>query len=102
MSDNLQSIGWLQFFIAALDCYRLTIFVTRDYGPWGVFSRFRKIDRCSKLLRCVFCVSVYMGAFVCVGFLWASPIVRFISVALALSSVTIILDRVFTADYRSD
>lgn len=32
---------WLQFLILALACWRLTLLVTTDEGPYGVFSQFR-------------------------------------------------------------
>jgi hypothetical protein len=92
---------WLVFWIGALACYRVTVLITRCVGPYGLFKKLRSIDRCSKLLKCPFCVSVYVGAITAVG-LWLAgyfePWPMWIMIALAFSSVTIALDRTFTAD----
>lgn len=102
------TLTWLVFVIAALACYRGTVLITRCLGPWGIFKKLRKIDKCSKLLSCPRCVSIYLGAFTALG-LYLSGI-RFglsdnfglliwVMLALAFSGLTIMLDRIFTADY---
>jgi hypothetical protein len=97
-------IDWITFWVSALACYRLTVLITRDAGPWQIFKRLRGIDRCSKLLKCPFCVSVYMGAAVC-GALAISgynlPIAMWFCLSLAFSAVSIALDRTFSADYQT-
>jgi hypothetical protein len=96
-------VGWLEFWIAALACYRITVLISRCLGPWGVFRHLRSIDRCSKLLKCPFCVSIYVGAF-CSLALWLSgfqePLTIFVLLSLAFSGITIALDRTFTADHN--
>jgi hypothetical protein len=96
-------MNWLWFWIGALTTYRLTILIVRDLGPWGVFKKLRSFDRCSKLLKCPFCVSPYMGSLVSLGF-WLSgitaPIVIWFCLPFAFSAITIALDRTFTSDYN--
>ncbi len=92
------------FIIGALATWRITVLFARDAGPWDVFKRLRKITRLSKLLSCPFCVSVWAGALVCViyklsgvietGLIWCL-------IALAMSAISIALDRTFTADYQT-
>ena len=95
-------LGWLEFWVSAIACYRLTILISRDLGPWRVFKRLRTIDRCSELLKCPFCVSIYTGSLT-TFILWLSgfvmPIGMWFLLALSFSAVTIALDRTFTADY---
>jgi hypothetical protein len=96
-------VGWLEFWITALACYRITVLISRCLGPWGVFKSLRAIDRCSKLLKCPFCVSIYIGGF-CSFCLWLSgysePFAIWFFLSLAFSGVTIVLDRTFTADHN--
>jgi len=98
-------VDWLTFWICALACYRVTVLIARDIGPFKIFQRLRKIDRCSKLLKCPFCVSVYVGSATSAS-LWLAgyqlPIVMWFMLSLAFSAVTIVLDRTFTADITND
>lgn len=96
-------IGWIEFWIAALCTYRITILLSRDLGPWRIFARLRAIDRCSKLLKCPFCVSVYVGSLTSFALFFCGyslPWPLWFMLALAFSSVSIALDRTFTADYN--
>jgi hypothetical protein len=96
-------LDWITFWVSALACYRVTVLITRCLGPWDVFAKLRKIDRCSKLLKCPFCVSVYIGSFTTIG-LWLSgfvmPLPMWIMLSLAFSAISIALDRTFTADHN--
>lgn len=96
-------LNFLTFFIASLACYRVTVLITRCLGPWEIFAKLRAIDRCSKLLTCPKCVSIYAGASAAFG-LWLAgyvePWPNWIMLSLAFSAVTIILDRCFTFDYN--
>lgn len=102
-SPSTMRLGWIEFWISALACYRITVLITRCLGPWNLFGRLRAIDRCSKLLKCPFCVSIYVGSLCCL-FLWLSgyvePLAIWFFLSLAFSALTIILDRTFTADYN--
>jgi hypothetical protein len=97
------NITWIEFWISALACYRLTILISRCLGPWGIFKKLRSIDRCSKLLKCPFCVSMYVGALTCVGLYFAGyvmPLPTWIILSLAFSAITIMADRTFTSDHN--
>lgn len=94
-------LDWLTFWVAGIACYRLTVLITRCLGPWDIFKRLRSIDRCSKLLKCPLCVSVYMGGLV--SFLlylsgFQMPLPTWFLISLAFSGISIALDRIFTAD----
>lgn len=85
--------------IACLACYRISLLITRDAGPWDVFKKLRETDRYSKLLKCIRCTSVWCGALIETA-LYLSGIrdVPAVAVcnALAMSAFTIAADRVFT------
>lgn len=88
------------FILAALAAFRITVLIVRDNGPWDVFARLRKVARFSKLLSCVYCVSVWVGFLIEVSLYYAGvknhPVVA-VCIVFALSAVAIILDRTFTA-----
>lgn len=84
----------LTFLIVALAIYRLSIMITTEYGPFDVFESLRnglpKASMLGKLVRCPFCVSMWLG-FVgsallpWLGFVW------YLTIAFALSGVATIL-----------
>lgn len=93
---------WLTFFIAALACYRGTVLIVRCLGPWNIFHKLRTYDKCSKLLTCPYCVSVYVGAATCIGLCFSDvqmPLPMWIMLAFAFSGFTIAFDRVFSSDH---
>jgi hypothetical protein len=94
-------LDWITFWVSALACYRVTVLITRCHGPWDVFARLRKIDQCSKLLKCPRCVSVYIGSMTALA-LWFSgfvmPVTMWFILSASFSAITIALDRTFTAD----
>lgn len=94
-------IDWITFWIAALATYRLTVFVARDRGPFEVFKKIRSLPYLGTWAKCPFCVSPYAASLVCFG-LWVSGYCEawpmWILVALAMSAVTIALDRTFSSD----
>jgi hypothetical protein len=94
-----------QFVIGVLVTSRLTTFIARDYGPFGVFASLRKYDRASKLLKCPFCVSVYCGSLVSLAYYFVGVTLTAIEwtlISLAFSMGAILLDKTFLSDYRSD
>ena len=97
-------IDWITFWISALACYRVTILIARDFGPLEIFKRMRSIPRYSKLLKCPFCVSIYVGS-ATAFLLWlggyVEPWPMWICLSLSFSAVTIAADRVFTSDYNT-
>ncbi len=94
-------LDWLTFFVSAFACYRITVLISRDLGPFGICKKLREH---SKLLKCPYCTSVYVGSLITIG-LWLSgfvmPFAMWCILSLAFSGATIALDRVFTADYQA-
>jgi hypothetical protein len=66
-------LSLLDFVIAALATYRLSLLVSKEYGPLGMFERLRKAppkkSETSKWLSCLFCFSMTASAAVCCA-LW--------------------------------
>lgn len=94
-----------EFVVAALACFRVTVLISRDAGPYRIFAKLRKNDRYSKLLRCPYCVSMWIAAFIVAGF-WAcgtrlNPVMTACMV-FALSGIAIILDRSFSSDHLAE
>lgn len=87
---------WLWFVIAALATYYTALSIAEQNGPWGIFDKLRQRWNSGYLgegIRCVVCVSVYMGAFWALflalfGFydVWLWPLIAF---GLAGASVLI-------------
>lgn len=84
----------LTFVVAALAVYRLSIMIATEYGPFDVFERVRnwlpKTSMFGKLLRCPFCVSMWLG-FVGSALLPWWGFVWYLTVAFALSGIATIL-----------
>lgn len=89
------------FVILALAAYRITVLIARDSGPFDVFKCARARV---KWLGCPFCVSVWIGVALELIYFFTvkqdAPIVATV-LALALSSVAIILDRCFSSDHQT-
>jgi len=97
----LHEMSVFHFFLLALACYRLTVLVARDAGPLDAFKRARARV---KWLGCAYCVSVWAGALLQLIYYWTAAkdsLLMAVCSALALSSVAIILDRCFSADYST-
>lgn len=90
-----------QFILAGLCCYRLTVLIARDRGPWKMFERLRLLS--PKWLGCPFCVSVTIAMVIEAAFFLSGirdkPVV-IACIVFALSAVAIILDRMFTVDHK--
>lgn len=95
-------IDFLTWFFSGFACYRMTVLIARDLGPFGVFKWLRSNKRLGGLASCPYCVSVYTGSLVSLG-LWFSgilmPVVMWVILALSFSAISIILDRCFSSDY---
>lgn len=90
-----------QFIVASLACYRVTVFVTRDLGPFKLFQRLRKLN--PQFLGCPFCVSPWVAASIEALFYFSGVCDSFVvsgCVVLAMSAITIALDRTFTSDHN--
>jgi hypothetical protein len=89
------------FIVACLACYRLTILIARDMGPFNVFQNLRANWR---VFGCVFCISVWIGfTLEALLILFGLTHLAFTAIleAFAMSAAAIILDRCFSADYNS-
>ncbi len=98
-------MNWLVFWIAAIATYRLTIFISRDKGPFGIFTKLRRTKLLGKWAACPFCVSPYCGIFVAATLFVSGikePIGIWILLVLAWSGVTIAVDRVFSSDVTNN
>ncbi len=91
-------LDFLWFFISSFACYRLTVLISRDL----ISKPIRTIPYIGKVAKCPYCTSVYMGSLVTVE-LWISGFVMpwpmWIILSFAFSASSIILDRIFSADY---
>jgi hypothetical protein len=93
----------LQFLVASLATYRLTVLVSRDLGPFSIFKKLRAIPHLGLMVGCPYCVSIWIAAGVELSFYFSgvrdSPVVS-ACIVLAMSSITIACDRVFTFDHN--
>lgn len=91
-----------QFILAALACYRLTVLIARDAGPFGVFRWLRSTR--FKVFSCPYCVSLWAGALIESCFYLSgvtdTPVIV-ACIILSLSAVAIMLDRLFSSDHQS-
>jgi hypothetical protein len=97
-------MNWILFWIGGFATYRITVFIARDLGPFGLFKKLRENFYIGKWARCPFCVSPYSA--VAVGALYALsgitiPFGEWICLLLAWSSITIALDRTFSSDVQN-
>lgn len=92
------------FVIGALATYRITVLFVRDAGPFDVFKRLRKVARCSKLLSCPFCVSMWVAALIETGYILSGirdSAVVMVCTVFAFSAIAIICDRTWTSDFKT-
>lgn len=93
----------LEFIIAGLATYRLSLLVSKETGPGGIFDKLRKVppkkSHTAEWLGCLFCFSMTASAIVC-GLLWLGGMRIHYSAWIlqwcALSSVAIITNQAFT------
>lgn len=94
-----------QFILAALACYRLTVLFSRDAGPFKVFTKLRTLKHgIGPLFGCPFCVSIHLGLAIVIAFNLSGVKDSFVvsaAIVLALSAVSIILDRTWTSDHQA-
>jgi hypothetical protein len=93
---------WLFFWIGAIATYRITVLITRDLGPFGIFKRLRSIN---EFWKCPFCVSPYVASFIAIAVHLSGDfrfsVVLWILFVFSWSGITIALDRTFTSDYNT-
>lgn len=88
-----------QWTLAALCCYRMSVIVSRDRGPFRIFSRLRAVPKLKEFLSCTFCTSIWIAIGIEAAFYLSGvkdiPVVV-IAIVFSLSAIAIILDRTFT------
>lgn len=93
-------LDFLVWLISVFCCYRLTVLLSRDLGPFYICETARKYI---KPLKCPYCTSVYTGSLTALGLYFSGvvlPIVMWFILSLSFSAGSIVLDRCFTADYQ--
>jgi hypothetical protein len=101
------SVSPVDFVLLALATWRLTSLLVQEEGPWGIFVKLRYalgvrydehsvaygLTTLAALFTCMWCASVWTGAIACIGYLISPPIVRLLSLPLALSAAALLLNR---------
>lgn len=90
-----------QFLVASLACYRLTVLVARDLGPFKVFKKLRA-TKLGPFVGCPFCVSIWIASAIELAFYLSGitdPPVVIPCLVLSMSAITIAADRCFTSDH---
>lgn len=94
-----------QFALASLACYRLTVLFSRDAGPFKVFSKLRALKGgVGPLFGCPYCISIHLALAIVIAFNLSGVKDSFVvsaCIVLALSAVSIALDRIFTSDHQA-
>lgn len=93
----------LEFLIAALATYRLSLLFTAESGPAKIFAKLRRAPKknsaVAEWLHCIFCFSMTASAAVCFA-LWLAGTrmhyAQWFVVWCALSAVAICLNQHFT------
>jgi hypothetical protein len=85
--------------LGGLMTWRLAHMIVREFGPLGIFSRFRAYIAINQkrpgglfdMVSCVACASIYIGA---VAALWpAGDVFSWVAYTLAFSAIATILER---------
>jgi hypothetical protein len=89
-------VTWLTFVVASLATYRVALMLSQEEGPFGMFlwvrNRFTRDDWMGRGVRCLWCVSFWVGWLIALLVAWAGW-GEYILVALGLSGASVILDR---------
>jgi hypothetical protein len=92
-----------EFIVAALATYRLSLLVSKEYGPLGMFEKLRaappKRSETRKWLECIFCFSMTASAIVCGALYWSGIRQHYAQWFLtwtALSAGAIVINQAFT------
>lgn len=97
----------MDFLILALATFRISSLIAREDGPLGLFEWLRGLvgvqrdpagqpygeNNFSKGLVCQWCNSVWIGVILMLLYIWSKQIAVWICFPLALSTVTMILER---------
>lgn len=103
------NIDYREFIVCCLAVWRLSSLFIHEDGPWNMFQRIREWAGIvhdengvpwivpgsffAQLLSCVWCISVWFGAFFAVGMLLFPAITLVIAIPFALSAVAIFLNK---------
>lgn len=97
---------WLDFIIAALVVYRLSLMLSKESGPGRIFQKLRRAappkSATREGLSCLHCESIWWSAPV-TAFLWWTNRVAPLDTPLywlALSGAAIVLHYAFTEDFK--
>lgn len=89
-----------QFILASLACYRLTVLIARDAGPFELLKKLR--NKKPHWLGCPYCVSMTIAILIEAAFYLSgvrdSPVIIG-CIVLSMSAIAIACDRVFTSDH---
>jgi hypothetical protein len=99
----------LEFVILGLATWRVSALFSKEAGPFDVFKRIRELAGIqhdadgnvfmiphklfAELLSCVWCTSIWVGAFWAVMWFVSPPITIGASLLFAISTVAIIIDK---------
>jgi hypothetical protein len=97
------NLTFLEFLIAALATYRISLLFTKEAGPARMFSKLRRVparkSATAEWLSCIFCFSMTASAVVLALLWWAGlrqhPAQWFI-LWCSLSAVAVIVNQTFT------
>jgi hypothetical protein len=97
------NLSWLEFIVAALATYRISLMFTKEDGPAWIFAKIRrtppKKSATHAWLTCIFCFSMTASAVIC-GALWLIGIrqhwAAWVVVWCALSAVAICINQTWT------
>lgn len=80
----------MEFIIAILATYSITLMLTELDGPTGVFARMRKLQA-FQMLKCFPCTSIYVG--IIIALYPADGPLEWVLTSLALAGAATFLDR---------
>lgn len=97
------------FIILSLATWRISSLLVNEPGPWHIFTKIRKLtglqhDENDKvyqipdrffagILSCVWCTSIYIGAFWAILWIFIPQITIYLGVLFALSAAAIIIEK---------
>lgn len=87
-------MNWFSFVVLALATWRVSSLLVNEDGPFGIFDRIRSLhepdSQVAEVLSCVWCTSIYVGAFWTILF-FVSPLALWFAIPFALSCITIVV-----------
>ena len=96
----------MNYLILALATWRISSLLANEAGPYDIFERSRKCagtyydeysnpqgkNELAKMLICLWCNSIWIGLVLAVGYWLLGDFVVWLSLPLALSTITILID----------